>query len=253
MKISGLAAVVTGGASGLGRATARKLAESGARVALFDLDEAAGRHAADAIGGIFVKADVADDESVAAAIRTAEAAHGIARIAVNCAGIAPAVKSVGRDNAPHPLDAFRKTIEVNLIGTFNVIAKCAARMAAADEIEGERGVIVNTASVAAYDGQIGQAAYSASKGGIVSMTLPIARDLAKFGIRINTILPGIFGTPLMNMAGQEMKDRLCAMTAFPNRFGEPDEYANLALELCRNAYMNAQSIRIDAGVRFAAR
>jgi NAD(P)-dependent dehydrogenase (short-subunit alcohol dehydrogenase family) len=192
MDIKGVAAIVTGGASGLGKATARMLSAAGAKVAVFDLDENGGQAVAREIGGLFACVNVSDDADATAAIDEAERAHGTARILVNCAGIAPAVKTVGKENVPHSLDVYRRTIEVNLIGTFNMVAKFAARCAASDEIEGERGVIVCTASVAAYDGQIGQAAYSASKGGVVGMTLPVARDLAQHRIRMMTIAPGIF-------------------------------------------------------------
>jgi NAD(P)-dependent dehydrogenase (short-subunit alcohol dehydrogenase family) len=183
MNIDGVAAIVTGGASGLGKATAKMLAANGARVALFDLNEETGKAAAKEIGGVFVSVNVADDASVTAGLDAAEKANGPARILVNCAGIAPAVKTVGKENKPHPLDAFTKTVMVNLVGTFNCISKFAARCAALDEVDGERGVITCTASVAAFDGQIGQAAYSASKGGVVGMTLPVARDLAQHKIR----------------------------------------------------------------------
>ena len=210
MDVNGLAAIVTGGASGLGKATARMLAGASARVAVLDLNAEAGEAAAQEIGGVFVATDVTDDASVAAALDKAESAHGTARLLVNCAGIAPAVKTVGKENAPHPLDTFRKTIEVNLIGTFNVISKFAARLAALDEIDGERGVIVNTASVAAYEGQIGQAAYAASKGGVVGLTLPVARDLAQHKIRVVTIAPGLFLTPMMEAFPENVQQALGA-------------------------------------------
>ena len=216
MDIKGLAAIVTGGASGLGRATATMLTAQGAKVAIFDLNEEAGKAVAAEIGGLYVGVNVADDASVTAGLDTAEAAHGTARILVNCAGIAPAVKTVGKENVPHPLDMFSKTITVNLIGTFNMISKFAARAAAAEEMDGEHGVIVNTASVAAYDGQIGQAAYSASKGGIVSLTLPMARDLMGEGIRVNAILPGIFDTPLMARASDKVRDALSPGASVPD-------------------------------------
>ena len=253
MDIKGLAAIVTGGASGLGRATATMLAAQGAKVAIFDLNEDAGKAVAAEIGGLYVGVNVADDASVTAGLDTAEAAHGTARILVNCAGIAPAVKTVGKENLPHPLDSFAKTVTVNLIGTFNMISKFAARAAAAEEMDGERGVIVNTASVAAYDGQIGQAAYSASKGGVVGMTLPIARDLSSEGIRVNTILPGIFNTPLLAAAPDNVKAALAASVPYPKRLGNPEEYAALALEMIRNSYFNGEDVRLDGAIRMAPR
>lgn len=253
MDINGMAAVVTGGASGLGKATAHMLAEQGAKVAIFDLNEEAGRATAEALGGIFVAANIADDASVTAALEAAERAHGVARILVNCAGIAPAVKTVGRENAPHPLDIFVRTVTVNLIGSFNVIAKFSARLAAADEIDGERGVIVNTASVAAYDGQIGQAAYSASKGGVVGMTLPIARDLAQHKIRVMTIAPGIFLTPMLESFPQTVQDALGAQVPHPSRLGKPTEYAQLVESIIRNPMLNGEVIRLDGAIRMAPR
>lgn len=248
-----MAAVVTGGASGLGKATAQMLAEQGAKVAIFDLNEEAGRATAEALGGIFVAANIADDASGTAALEAAERAHGVARILVNCAGIAPAVKTVGKENAPHPLDIFVRTVTVNLIGSFNVIAKFSARLAAADEIDGERGVIVNTASVAAYDGQIGQAAYSASKGGVVGMTLPIARDLALHKIRVMTIAPGIFLTPMLESFPQAVQDALGAQVPHPSRLGKPTEYAQLVESIIRNPMLNGEVIRLDGAIRMAPR
>jgi NAD(P)-dependent dehydrogenase (short-subunit alcohol dehydrogenase family) len=253
MDINGMAAVVTGGASGLGKATAQMLAEHGAKVAIFDLNEEAGRATAEALGGIFIAANIADDASVTAGLEAAERAHGIARILVNCAGIAPAVKTVGKNNEPHPLDSFVKTVTVNLIGSFNAIAKFSARLAAADEIDGERGVIVNTASVAAYDGQIGQAAYSASKGGVVGMTLPIARDLAQHKIRVMTIAPGIFLTPMLESFPQTVQDALGAQVPHPSRLGKPTEYAQLVESIIRNPMLNGEVIRLDGAIRMAPR
>ncbi|HEX7873677.1 MAG TPA: SDR family NAD(P)-dependent oxidoreductase [Sphingobium sp.] len=253
MEIKGVAAIVTGGASGLGNATAKKLAEQGAKVAIFDLNEELGEAKAKEIGGLFVKVNVADDASVAEGIAAAEAAHGTARILVNCAGIAPAVKTVGKENAPHPLDTFAKTITVNLIGTFNVISKFAARAAAAEEIDGEKGVIVNTASVAAYDGQIGQAAYAASKGGVVGMTLPVARDLASHKIRVMTIAPGIFLTPMLESFPQTVQDALGAQVPHPSRLGKPAEYAQLVESIVRNPMLNGEVIRLDGAIRMAPR
>lgn len=253
MDIRGLAAIVTGGASGLGKATAQMLAAQGAKVAIFDLNEEAGKVAAAEIGGIHVGVNVSDDASVTQGLDAAEQAHGIARILVNCAGIAPAIKTVGKENAPHPLDGFRKTIEVNLIGSFNVISKFAARAATLDEIEGERGVIVNTASVAAYDGQIGQAAYAASKGGVVGMTLPIARDLSQHRIRVMTIAPGIFLTPMLEGFPQHVQDALGAQVPHPSRLGKPAEYAQLVESIIRNPMLNGEVIRLDGAIRMAPR
>ena len=249
MDIKGLAAIVTGGASGLGRATATMLAAQGAKVAIFDLNEEAGKAVAAEIGGLYVGVNVADDASVTAGLDTAEAAHGTARILVNCAGIAPAVKTVGKENLPHPLDTFSKTVTVNLIGTFNMISKFAARAAAAEEMDGERGVIVNTASVAAFDGQIGQAAYGSSKAAVAGMTLPMARDLARSGIRVMTIAPGIFETPMLMGMPQEVRDSLGKMVPFPPRLGMPKEYAHLAKAIIENVMLNGETIRLDGAIR----
>ncbi|WP_299309722.1 SDR family NAD(P)-dependent oxidoreductase [uncultured Croceicoccus sp.] len=253
MEIRGLAAIVTGGASGLGKATAAMLAANGAKVTIFDLNEEAGQSAAKEIGGKCVSVNVADEASVAAGLDAAEKDHGLARILVNCAGIAPAMKTVGKENVPHSLDAFRKSIEVNLIGTFNVISKFAARVAAAEEIDGERGVIVNTASVAAYDGQIGQAAYASSKGGVVAMTLPVARDLAQHKIRVMTIAPGIFLTPMVEGFPQHVQDALGAMVPHPSRLGRPVEYAQLVEAIIRNPMLNGEVIRLDGAIRMSPR
>lgn len=253
MDIKGLSAVVTGGASGLGKATAHMLAAQGAKVAVFDLNEEAGRVTAAEIGGLYVGVDVANDASVTAGLDTAQATQGIARILVNCAGIAPAVKTVGKENLPHPLDLFGKTITINLIGTFNMISKFSARLAGADEIEGERGIIVNTASVAAFEGQIGQAAYSASKGGIVGMTLPVARDLAQHKIRVMTIAPGIFLTPMLASFPQAVQDALGAQVPHPSRLGKPAEYAQLVESIVRNPMLNGDVIRLDGAIRMAPR
>jgi NAD(P)-dependent dehydrogenase (short-subunit alcohol dehydrogenase family) len=253
MEIGRLAAIVTGAASGLGKATAQMLAKSGAKVAVFDLNAEAGEAVAKEIGGLFVAVDVTDDASVSAALDKAEAAHGAARLLVNCAGIAPAVKTVGKGNAPHPLDTFRKTIEVNLIGTFNMISKFAARVTALDEIEGERGVIVNTASVAAYEGQIGQAAYAASKGGVVGLTLPVARDLAQHKIRVMTIAPGIFLTPMLEAFPDTVQQALGAQVPHPSRLGKPSEYAQLVASIIANPMLNGEVIRLDGAIRMAPR
>ena len=253
MDIKGTAAIVTGAASGLGRATAKMLADRGAKVTIFDLNEEGGHAVAQEIGGIFASVNVADDASVAARLDAAEGAHGPARILVNCAGIAPAVKTVGKENAPHPLDVYRRTIEINLIGTFNVISKFAARAASLDDIDGERAVIVNTASVAAYDGQIGQAAYSASKGGVVGMTLPMSRDLAQHRIRIMTIAPGIFLTPMVEGFPQHVQDALGAQVPHPSRLGRPTEYAQLVEAIIGNPMLNGEVIRLDGAIRMAPR
>lgn len=253
MDIQGLAALVTGGASGLGNATAKMIAANGGKVAILDLNEDAGEAAAAEIGGIFCKTNVADEESVGEALDKAEAAHGTARILVNCAGVAPAIKTVGRDNVPHPLDAYRRTIEVNLIGTFNMIATFAARLAGAESIGEERGLIVNTASVAAYDGQIGQAAYASSKGGVVGMTLPVARDLAQHKIRVMTIAPGIFWTPMLAGLPEAAQESLGKQVPHPSRLGRPEEYAQLVEAIIRNPMLNGEVIRLDGAIRMAPR
>lgn len=255
---SSISAVVTGGASGLGLATVKALREAGAKVAIFDMNAEAGAKAAAETGSLFCEANVLSDESLDAAFDKARAANGQERILISCAGGGNAMTTVRKDKESgamkvFPTAEFAKVVSLNAVGTFATITRFAAGCATLDLVDGERGAIVCTASVAAQDGQMGQAAYAAGKAAIIGMTLPVARDLSRFGIRINTILPGIFATPLMNQAPQEMKDRLSSMTAYPQRFGEPSEYASLALELCRNTYMNAQAIRLDAGIRFAAR
>ncbi|MFO1259844.1 MAG: 3-hydroxyacyl-CoA dehydrogenase [Sphingomonadaceae bacterium] len=251
MDMNGLAAIVTGGASGLGNATAKMLAANGAKVAIFDMNQEAGEAAASEIGGIFCLTNVADDASVTASLDAAEAAHGVARILVNCAGIAPAVKTVGRENVPHALDLYRKTIEVNLIGTFNVLSKFAARLAGQEPIGEERGVIVNTASVAAFDGQIGQAAYASSKAGVAGMTLPVARDLSQHFIRVVTIAPGIFWTPMLAGLPQAAQDSLGKQVPHPSRLGKPEEYAMLVESIVRNPMLNGETIRLDGAIRMA--
>lgn len=253
MELNGVAAIVTGGASGLGGATARLLAERGAKVAIFDVNAEAGEAAAAGIGGAFFKVDVTDDAAVAAAVAAAEARHGIARVLVNCAGIAPAARTVGRDGAPHALDVFRKTIEINLIGTFNVLSKAAARMVAAEPLGEERGVIVNTASVAAFEGQVGQSAYAASKGGVAGLTLPVARDLAQHGIRVVSIAPGLFLTPMMQGFPEHVQEALGKQVPFPNRLGRPEEYALLVESIVRNPMLNGETIRLDGAIRMAPR
>ena len=260
MKIDGTAAVVTGGASGLGEATARALAAKGAKVAVFDRDADKGNAVAAEIGGVFCEVDVTSDDKVAAAFEKARAAHGQERILVNCAGVANAVKTVGRDKETkepklYPMNQFELAIGINLVGTFRCISRSAYGMVALDTVgdEGERGVIINTASVAAEDGQIGQAAYSASKGGVVAMALPIARDLMNDGVRVNTILPGIFKTPMMAMMPPQVQDALAAQVPFPKRLGTAEEYARLAVFIVENSYLNAESIRLDGGIRMAPR
>lgn len=259
MQISGTAAVVTGGASGLGEATARALAAAGAKVAIFDMNTEKGEAVAAEIGGVFCKVDVRSDEAVDAGFAKARAAHGQERILINCAGTGNAVKTASRDKKTgeirhFPLDAFEAIIQINLIGTFRCIAKSAAGMLTLDPLEdGARGAIVNTASVAAEDGQMGQAAYSASKGGVVGLTLPVARDLCGEGIRVNTILPGIFSTPLMNGMPENVKDALAASVPFPKRLGDPAEYASLALEMIRNNYFNGEDVRLDGAIRMGMR
>ena len=253
MNIEGLSAVVTGAASGLGRATATRLAERGAKVVIADLNEEIGSRAAAAIGGIFIKCDVTVEEDGQAAIAAAEEAFGMPRILVNCAGIAPAIKTVGKEAAPHPLDAFRRAVEINLIGTFNMISKFAARLSTAEPLDEERGVIVNTASVAAYDGQIGQAAYAASKGGVVGMTLPIARDLAQHKIRVVTIAPGIFLTPMLEGLPQAAQDSLGTQVPHPSRLGRPEEYAQFVESIIVNPMLNGETVRLDGAIRMGPR
>ena len=245
----GVAAIVAGGGSGLGAASAAKLASEGARVAIFDMNEETGRAHAARIGGRFYKVNVTDAASVTDAIAEAERAHGVARVLVNCAGIAYGAKTVGKEFAPHPLDQFRKVIEVNLVGTFNMTTQFAVRLAQAEALGEERGVIINTASVAGFDGQIGQAAYAASKGGILSMTLPIARDLAQYGIRVVTIAPGIFLTPMMASLPKNVQDSLGGQVPFPNRLGNPDEYALLVHSIVINPMLNGETIRLDGAIR----
>jgi len=252
---SSIAAVVTGGASGLGEATARALAEKGVKVAIFDRDADKGEKVAAEIGGTFCHVDVTSDESVDAGFAKAREANGQERICVNCAGVANAVKTVGRDKETgaikrYPVHQFELAIQINLIGTFRVLAASAAGMATLEPLEdGEKGLIVNTASVAAQDGQIGQAAYSASKAGVLGMALPIARDLMGEGIRVNTILPGIFETPQMMSLPEKARDVLNASVPFPKRMGRPPEYAQLALAMIENPYFNGEDVRLDGAIR----
>ncbi len=255
---SDIAAVVTGGASGLGKATVAKLRAEGVKVAIFDRNEDLGKATAAELGATFCKVDVTSDDSVEAGFAAARQANGQERILVNCAGVGNAAKTASRAKETgeikhFPLDAFNMIIQINLVGTFRCIAKSAAGMLTLEPIEGERGAIVNTASVAAEDGQIGQAAYSASKGGVVGMTLPIARDLSSEGIRVNTILPGIFETPLLLGAPENVKAALSASVPFPKRLGRPEEYASLALEMIKNGYFNGEDVRLDGAIRMAPR
>jgi NAD(P)-dependent dehydrogenase (short-subunit alcohol dehydrogenase family) len=253
MNLRDSTAIVTGGASGLGAATARMLAAKGAKVALFDLNEEAGERIAEEIGGLFISVDVTSDQSVAGAVARAEEAHGVARVLVNCAGIAPAVKTVGRDGVPHGLDIFRRAVEINLIGSFNVLSKFAFRLIGAELVGDERGLIVNTASVAAYDGQVGQVAYAASKAGVVGMTLPVARDLASYQIRVMTIAPGIFWTPMLAGLPQAAQDSLGKQVPHPSRLGKPEEYAQLVASIIENPMLNGEVIRLDGAIRMAPR
>lgn len=261
MKVdSTISAVVTGGASGLGKATAEALSAKGAKVAIFDLNEELGEATAAAIGGVFCKVDVTSEEGVEAGFAQARAANGQERILVNCAGIGNGIKTAGRDKKTgaiktFPTDQFELVIQINLIGTFRCIAKSAAGMMTLDPVDefGERGAVVNTASVAAQDGQIGQAAYTASKAGVQGMTLPIARDLMSEGIRVNTILPGLFETPLLASLPDNVRQALSASVPFPKRLGQPPEYANLALTMIENDYFNGESVRLDGAIRMAPR
>ena len=259
MDFNGTAAVVTGGASGLGAATARALAAAGAKVALFDMNVEKGEALAAELGGIFCKVDVRSDEDVDAGFAKAREAHGQERVLVCCAGVGNAAKTASRSKEDgsikhFPCAAFDWVIQINLVGTFRCVSKSAAGMLSLDIPKGEeRGAIVMTASVAAEDGQMGQAAYSASKGGVVGMTLPIARDLAGEGIRINTILPGIFDTPLMNAAPPQVKEALAQSVPFPKKLGDPVEYASLALEMLRNPYFNGEDVRLDGAIRMGMR
>lgn len=251
MDISGASALVTGGASGLGLATARRLAAAGAHVTVVDLPSSPGADIAAELGGTFAPADVTDAEQVAAAAARASEA-GPLRVVVNCAGIAPPAKVIDRDGTPSPLGDFERVIRVNLIGTYNVIAQTSAVMARTEPTEGgDRGVIVNTASVAAFDGQIGQPAYSASKGGVHAMTLPIARELARHGIRVVTIAPGIMETPMLKGLPQAAQDSLGQQVPYPSRLGAPDEYARLVLAIVDNGYLNGETIRLDGAIRMA--
>jgi NAD(P)-dependent dehydrogenase (short-subunit alcohol dehydrogenase family) len=253
MDIGDTATIVTGGASGLGGATARRLAAGGAKVAILDLNAEVGEATAREIAGLYLQVDVTSDEAVTEALATAEEAHGAARILVNCAGIAPAMRVVDKHGRAHPLAAFRKAVEINLVGTFNVLSKFAERLIAAN-VEGEdAGVIVNTASVAAYDGQIGQAAYASSKGGVVSLTLSAARDLAQHRIRVMTIAPGIFMTPMLMGLPEAAQASLGGQVPHPSRLGRPEEYAQMVEAIIANPMLNGEVIRLDGAIRMAPR
>ena len=253
MEAKGVAAIVTGGASGLGEGAARALAAAGCKVAIFDLQEERGREVAAELGGLFVRCDVSSAESAEAAFATAREAHGPCGIAVNCAGIAPGSRILGK-NGPMPLENFDKVVQVNLVGSFNIMRLAAADMATREaNADGERGVIVSTASVAAFEGQIGQVAYSASKGGVVSMTLQAARELAREGIRVNTIAPGLFMTPMMAGFTQEVQDSLAATLPFPQRLGKPSEYGLMVEQIVKNPILNGETIRLDCALRMAPR
>jgi NAD(P)-dependent dehydrogenase (short-subunit alcohol dehydrogenase family) len=254
MELDNAVALVTGGASGLGEATVRRLHAGGAKVLIVDLNPERGEALAAELGerARFAAANVADAAAVGAAVEAA-AAWGPLRVAVSCAGIGPAAKVVGRDGSPHDLELYRKVIEVNLIGTFNVLRLAAAAMAKNEPVDGERGVVVNTASVAAYDGQIGQVAYSSSKGAVVGMTLPAARDLSQLGIRVMTIAPGTFDTPLLGGMPENVREALAAGIPFPRRLGRPAEYAELVASIVANPYLNGEVIRLDGALRMAPR
>ena len=253
MQFEGIAASGTGGAAGLGGATAELLARRGAKVTVFDLNAELGEAKAVEIGGKFVRVDVTDEAAVTAGLDVAEAAHGIARILVNCAGVGSAQRTVGREFQPASLAGFTKVVAINLIGTYNTLAQFAARAAAIEPLGEERGVIVNTASVAAYEGQIGQAAYAASKAGVVGLTLPVARDLAQYGIRVMTIAPGIFLTPLLASLPEPVQKSLGQQVPFPSRLGQPSEFAMLVESIISNPVLNGETIRLDGAIRMAPR
>jgi NAD(P)-dependent dehydrogenase (short-subunit alcohol dehydrogenase family) len=253
MRLDGQAAIVTGGASGLGAATARRLASGGCRVALLDINQAAAEAQARQIGGIGIACDVADAPSAEAAVAKARDAHGPARLLVNCAGVGTAGRIVGRDG-PIDLAAFERVIRINLIGSFNLLRLAAADMTALDPLEeGERGVIINTASIAAYEGQVGQAAYAASKAGIIGMTLPAAREFARFGVRVMTIAPGLFHTPMVEALPPDVQRSLGEGIPFPQRLGTPDEYAALVEHIVANRFLNGETIRLDGALRMPPR
>lgn len=252
MDFNNVPAVVTGGASGLGEGTVRALAAKGCQVAILDLNEDRGRQIAEDVNGLYLHCDVASADSVEAAFAAAREVHGACGIAVNCAGIAPAKKILDRDGQPMPLEAFSQVINVNLIGSFNVLRVAAADIASREaNANGERGIVIMTASIAAYEGQIGQAAYSASKGGVVAMTLQSARELARQGIRVNTIAPGIFMTPMMAGMPQEVQDSLAATLPFPQRLGEPHEFGLMVSQMVENPVLNGEVVRLDCALRMA--
>ena len=254
MELNGTSAIVSGGASGLGEATVRALAAAGATVVVADLNSERGKAIASEVGGIFAQTDVSDEDSVRTAVEASGAAGAPLRVAVSCAGIGWAARTVGRDGSPHDLASYRKVIDVNLIGTFNLMRLAAARIATTDpaDADGQRGVVINTASIAGLEGQTGQIAYSASKGGIIGMTVPAARDLAAIGVRVNTICPGIIDTPIYGTgpASDEFKAKLAAPIVFPKRMGTAAEFGHLVRSLIENDYMNAEVIRFDGGIRF---
>ncbi|MEK9626545.1 MAG: SDR family NAD(P)-dependent oxidoreductase [Gammaproteobacteria bacterium] len=252
MNLENVAVVVTGGASGMGAATASTLSNRGARVALLDLDGEAVKEVAAKIGGLGLAVDVSDEASVQQALDTVERDLGIPRVVVSCAGIAPASRIVGREE-PHALELFQRVINVNLVGTFNVLRLAAAKMTALEPTSksGQRGVIINTASVAAFEGQIGQAAYASSKGGVVALTLPAARELARFGIRVMTIAPGLIGTPMLLNMPDDVQASLATQVPFPQRFGEPEEFAELVSHIIDNEMLNGDVIRLDGAIRLA--
>ena len=253
MQVDGNIAIITGGASGLGAGAARELAKAGGQIAIWDIQEDKGLEIAKEVGGVFCNCDVTSEESVIAAMEETKEALGVGRILVNCAGTGIAIKTSSRGKA-HPLDQFQRIININLIGTFNCIRLATTAMIELEPMDhGERGVVINTASVAAYDGQIGQAAYSASKGGIVGMTLPVARDLADKGIRVCTIAPGIFETPLLGTLPDDVRQSLANAVPFPQKLGQPSEYAQLARQIVENVMLNAETIRLDGAIRMAPR
>lgn len=254
MDIQGQAALVTGGGSGLGEAVARELARQGARVAVLDVNAQGAARVAAEVGGIACRCDITDTASVEAALDAADAAFGVPRIVMNIAGIGTARRVIARDGSPAPLEDFERVVRVNLVGTYNVVRLAAARIARlASLADGERGVMVCTASVAAYDGQVGQEAYSASKGGLVGMTLPLARDLAQWGVRVVTIAPGLFSTPLMQQLPEDVQQSLAAAIPFPKRLGKPEEFAALAAHIVVNTHLNGEVIRLDGALRMAPR
>ena len=253
MDIKGQTAIITGGASGLGAATAEAFAKAGAKVALLDINVGAAEQIANTLGGVAVKCDVTDEQSAIDALSEVQKKYGVGRVLVNCAGIGPPKRIVGRDG-PMPLADYKKVIEINLIGTFNMMRLFATPLSKAEPLaEGERGVIISTASVAAFEGQIGQAAYASSKGGVAALTMPAAREFAQFGIRVMTIAPGIFYTPMLSSLPEDAQKSLGASVPFPPRLGRPEEYAELALSIVRNGYLNGEVIRIDGALRMAPR